>query len=106
EFLRRWLPEHFPEPADLVLVGDHVLVDITLRMLQPDELKRAQGFRPDYILDRGLFVDADTGREEWRPITKTDQVKLIGNSVCRQVAAALVRANARDLISLYARTAA
>lgn len=106
DFLHRWLPEHFPDPADLVLVGDHVLVDITLRMLQPKELKRAQGFRPDYILDRGLFFNPATGQEEWRPITKTDQVKLIGNSVCRQVAAALVRANAADLIDLYHRLAA
>ncbi len=106
EFMRRWLPEHFPEPAELILVGDHVLVDITLRMLQPKELKLAQGFRPDYILDRGLFYNPETGRDEWRPITKTDQVKLIGNSVCRQVAAALVRANAADLIDLYHRIAA
>lgn len=106
DFLRRWLPEHFTYEADLVLVGDYVLVDITLRMLKPDELKRAQGFRPDYILDRGLFLDPVTGEEEWRPITKTDQVKLIGNSVCRQVAAALVRANAGDLIDLYRRIAA
>ncbi|MFA6231016.1 MAG: DNA cytosine methyltransferase [Rhodanobacter sp.] len=106
DFLHRWLPEHFPESADLVLVGDHVLVDITLRMLQPKELKRAQGFRPSYILDRGLFFNQATGQEEWRPITKTDQVKLIGNSVCRQVAAALVRANAADLIDLYHRIAA
>ncbi len=106
DFLRQWLPEHFAEPADLVLIGDYVLVDITLRMLQPEELKRAQGFRPDYILDRGLFTNPITGEDEWRPITKTDQVKLIGNSVCRQVAAALVRANAADLIDLYHRIAA
>lgn len=106
DFLHRWLPEHFPEPADLVLVGNYVLVDITLRMLQPAELKRAQGFRSDYILDRGLFYNPATGEEEWRPITKTDQVKLIGNSVCRQVAAALVRTNTAELIDLYAGRAA
>lgn len=106
EFLHRWLPEHFPEPAELVLVGDYMLVDITLRMLQPDELKRAQGFRPDYILDRGLFENPATGELEWKPITKTDQVRLIGNSVCRQVAAALVKANNKDLIDLYTRIAA
>jgi DNA (cytosine-5)-methyltransferase 1 len=29
------LPEHFPEPADLILMGQWALVDITLRMLTP-----------------------------------------------------------------------
>lgn len=41
----------------------YVLVDITLRMLQPPELKRAQGFDESYIIDRGLFVDPVTGAE-------------------------------------------
>ena len=93
-FLHRWLPEHFGQPAGIVLVNGYAVVDITFRMLKPEELKRAQGFREDYILDRGLFFDPQSGREEWRAITKTEQVKLIGNSVCRQVAEALVRANA------------
>ena len=55
-----------------------VLSDIGMRMLQPRELARAQGFRDDYIL---------TG-------TKSSQVARIGNSVCPDVAEALVRANA------------
>lgn len=96
-FLREHLPEHFPEPADLVLVGDHVLVDITLRMLTPRELARAQGFPDSYCIERGA---------DGKSITKTDQVRLIGNSVCPDVAEALIRANAADLISLYARAAA
>ncbi|MGQ5243985.1 DNA cytosine methyltransferase [Xanthomonas arboricola pv. corylina] len=105
-FLHKHLPEHFAEPADLVLVGGYVLVDITLRMLQPDELKRAQGFPADYILNHGLFFNADTGASEWKPTTKTDQVKLIGNSVCPDMAELLVRANAADLIQLYEKAAA
>lgn len=96
-FLREHLPDHFPEPADLVLVGDHVLVDITLRMLTPRELARAQGFPDSYCIERGA---------DGKSITKTDQVRLIGNSVCPDVAEALIRANAADLISLYARAAA
>jgi len=52
------------------------VADIGMRMLQPHELLAAQGFRPDYIL---------TG-------TKTSQVARIGNSVCPQVAAAIVGA--------------
>lgn len=99
-FFHQWLPEHFPEPADLVLLGDYVLVDLTLRMLTPRELARCQGFPDSYVLDRGLFELAD-GSLEWRPVTKTDQVRLIGNSVCPQVAEALVSANAADLVTLY-----
>ncbi|NBB58916.1 DNA cytosine methyltransferase [Pseudomonas sp. ODNR1LW] len=105
-FMHEHLPEHFKDPADLVMVGGYVLVDITLRMLQPPELKAAQGFDKDYIIDRGLFVDPVTGAEEWRDINKTDQVRLIGNSVCPDEAEALVAANAADIIELYQRLAA
>lgn len=105
-FMHEHLPEHFKDPAEMVMVGGYVLVDITLRMLQPPELKAAQGFDKDYIIDRGLFVDPITGTEEWRPISKTDQVRLIGNSVCPDEAEALVSANAADIIELYQRLAA
>lgn len=54
----------------------HVITDIGMRMLQPRELARAQGFDDSYIL---------TG-------TKSSQVARIGNSVCPPVAEALVRA--------------
>ncbi|EJM09791.1 site-specific DNA methylase [Pseudomonas sp. GM18] len=105
-FMHEYLPEHFKDPAEMVMVGGYVLVDITLRMLQPPELKAAQGFDKDYIIDRGLFVDPVTGAEEWRDINKTDQVRLIGNSVCPDEAEALVAANAADIIELYQRLAA
>ena len=105
-FMHEHLPEHFKNPADLIMIGGYVLVDITLRMLQPPELKAAQGFDKDYIIDRGLFVDPITGAEEWRDINKTDQVRLIGNSVCPDEAEALVAANAADIIELYQRLAA
>lgn len=105
-FMHEYLPEHFKDPAEMVMVGGYVLVDITLRMLQPPELKAAQGFDRDYIIDRGLFVDPVTGAEEWRDINKTDQVRLIGNSVCPDEAEDLVAANAADLISMYQRLAA
>lgn len=96
ELLREHLPEHFNEPAELVLMWHDgawwVLVDITLRMLTPRELATAQGFPLDYIIDRGLFVNED-GTREWRQLTKTAQVRMIGNSVCPPLAEALVRAN-------------
>jgi DNA (cytosine-5)-methyltransferase 1 len=105
-FMHEYLPEHFKDPAEMVMIGGYVLVDITLRMLQPPELKAAQGFDKDYIIDRGLFVDPVTGAEEWRDINKTDQVRLIGNSVCPDEAEALVSTNAADIIELYQRLAA
>ncbi|MBC3336613.1 DNA cytosine methyltransferase [Pseudomonas proteolytica] len=105
-FMHEHLPEHFKDPAEMILIDGYVLVDITLRMLQPPELKAAQGFDKDYIIDRGLFVDPVTGAEKWMPINKTNQVRLIGNSVCPDEAEALVRANAADIIELYQRLAA
>lgn len=106
DFLHEHLPEQFPEPADMVLLGGYVLADITLRMLVPRELARAQGFDDSYILERGLFETAPgSGQYEWKPITKTDQVRLIGNSVCPDMAAAEVANDLADVVALYAREA-
>lgn len=63
---------------------EYVIVDIGMRMLTPRELFNAQGFPPDYIIDR----DAHD-----KPITKTAQVAKCGNSVCPPLAEALTRAN-------------
>lgn len=66
----------------------YAIADIGLRMLSPRELFRAQGFGDDYIIDRGIDED---GREI--RLTKTEQVRMCGNSVCPPVARALVKAN-------------
>lgn len=63
---------------------DYVLVDIGMRMLQPRELFNAQGFPADYII---------TPEHSGKPLTKTAQIRLCGNSVCPPAAEALVRAN-------------
>lgn len=63
---------------------EYVIVDIGMRMLTPRELFNAQGFPPDYIIDRD---------SSGKPITKTAQVAKCGNSVCPPLAEALVRAN-------------
>lgn len=69
----------------VVLQGTpYVIVDISLRMLQPHELYAAQGFPANYIIDRG---------HDGTPLTKTQQVRMVGNSVCPPVLAALARAN-------------
>lgn len=107
DFLHEYLPEQLSEPADMVLLGGYVLADLTLRMLVPRELARAQGFDDSYILERGLFeTELGSGVYEWRPISKTDQVRLIGNSVCPDMAAAEVANDLRELIAFYAKAAA
>jgi DNA (cytosine-5)-methyltransferase 1 len=58
--------------------------DICMRMLQPRELYLAQGFDADYIIDVG---------PDGRKLTKTEQVRMVGNSVSPPVAEAIVRAN-------------
>lgn len=55
---------------------DYIITDIGMRMLQPRELARAQGFDDDYV-----FLG-----------TKSKQIALIGNSVPPPVVEALVRA--------------
>lgn len=63
---------------------DYAIADVGMRMLQPRELYRAQGFPDSYVI---------ACRVGTKKMTKTAQVKLVGNSVCPQLAEALVRAN-------------
>lgn len=63
----------------------YVIIDIGMRMLTPRELARAQGFPDSYILD-------PVG-PNGRPLSKSAQIRMIGNSVCPDVAEALTRAN-------------
>jgi len=62
----------------------YAIVDIGMRMLTPRELFRAQGFGDDYVIDR---------MPDGSPINKTRQIRAVGNSVCPQIAEAIVRAN-------------
>ena len=63
---------------------EYQIVDIGMRMLQPHELFAAQGFRQDYEI---------RPEHNGKPLTKTTQIRLAGNSVCPPVAEAVVRAN-------------
>lgn len=64
--------------------SDYQIVDIGMRMLEPHELLRAQfgGFAESYDLSAAR--------------TKAAKVRLIGNSVCPEVAEAVVRANVTE----------
>ena len=65
----------------------YVIIDIGLRMLQPRELYGCQGMPSNYIIDRG---------HDGRTFSKSDQVKMVGNSVSPYPMAALVKANEHD----------
>jgi DNA (cytosine-5)-methyltransferase 1 len=113
--LHEHLPENFPQPAYMVLVGEWVLVDITLRMLKPPELFRAQSFPHDYVIHeipdpKLLFVN---GKQVGNPLTipripltGTAQVRMCGNSVAPAQAEALARANFKHESLIYGRQAA
>ncbi|EKO3598845.1 DNA cytosine methyltransferase [Vibrio metschnikovii] len=60
------------------------IVDIGMRMLEPNELFAAQGFPADYKI---------THNSQGKKISKASQVARCGNAVCPPVAQALVEAN-------------
>lgn len=113
--LHEHLPENFPAPADMVMLGEWVLVDITLRMLKPSELFQAQSFPRDYVIHEIpnpalLFVN---GKQVGNPLTVpripltgTAQVRMCGNSVAPAQAEALARANFLHEALIYGRKAA
>ncbi len=82
---------------------DYQIVDIGLRMLEPAELYRAQGFPADYVIKEipdpaVLFKDGEqaAGDPLLLPrvtLTKSAQVRMCGNSVAPPMAEALIRAN-------------
>lgn len=63
---------------------EYQIVDIGMRMLTPRELFRAQGFPDSYVIDR---------RADGTPISKTDAIRMCGNSVNPDIASALIKAN-------------
>jgi DNA (cytosine-5)-methyltransferase 1 len=64
--------------------AEYVIADIGMRMLAARELYRAQGFSDTYRIDIEF---------NGKPLTKTAQVRMCGNSVCPPLAAAIVAAN-------------
>ncbi|WP_202412760.1 DNA cytosine methyltransferase [Duganella lactea] len=82
---------------------DYQIVDIGLRMLEPAELYRAQGFPAGYVIKEipdpaVLFKDGEQAAGDPLalprvPLTKSAQVRMCGNSVCPPLSEALIRAN-------------
>jgi DNA (cytosine-5)-methyltransferase 1 len=67
---------------------DYQIVDIGMRMLEPHELFKAQGFPENYIIDRD---------DKGNPYPKKEQVARCGNAVPPPFAEALTRANLPEL---------
>ena len=68
---------------------DYRIVDIAMRMLTARELFRAQGFDETYV------IDLEINRKR---LTKSAQIRMCGNSVCPQIAKALVSANIESTV--------
>jgi len=79
-----------PEYDGLVTIGGVIyrIVDIGMRMLQPHELYRAQGFPEWYVIDQDF---------RGKRYAKDKQVARCGNAVPPPFAEALVRANLPEL---------
>jgi DNA (cytosine-5)-methyltransferase 1 len=72
----------------------YFISDVSMRMLEPRELARAQGFPDDYVLQ---VTDS---------YSKSAQIARIGNSVCPVMAEVLVRANLPELCGKKIKTMA
>ncbi len=70
------------------------IADIGMRMLEPRELYRAQGFPESYQIAPVI---------NGKPLPKRAQVRMCGNSVSPPLASALARANVPDLMTFTAR---
>ncbi len=80
--------------ADEILIIEingvkHFIADIGMRMLKAQELKLAQGFPEDYIIDIEPFIG--------KKYSEAKQIARLGNAVCPPVATALVRVNCADM---------
>ncbi len=67
----------------------YAIIDIGIRMITARELYRAMGFPDSYIIGD----DAKQGLK----LSTTAQVRMVGNSVCPPMAAAIIRANTEHL---------
>lgn len=85
DWLRRWGVIEPDTEAEVTIQGViYRIVDICMRMLAPRELYRAQGFPDTYVIAPEC---------NGKPLSKTAQVRMCGNSVPPQLIAAVVKAN-------------
>lgn len=96
-FLEAWGAWDSRRYVTLTIDGaEYVVVDIGMRMLTPRELFNAQGFPSDYVIE-GVWEGLDTDAPVFKPFAKDVQVSCCGNSVCPDLAAAIIGANCGHL---------
>ena len=83
--------------GEFATIEGYVLVDIGMRMLTPRELFLAQGFSPAHVIDRAWVINPETAEVEKITLTKEQQIRMCGNSVCPDVAEVLVAANVPEM---------
>lgn len=92
ELLNNYAGYNIAKDEILILEIDgiqHFIADIGMRMLKAKELKLAQGFPEDYIIDIEPYIG--------KKYSEAKQIARLGNAVCPPVATALIRANCVDL---------
>ncbi len=97
EMLNKYAGYNIAEDEILIIEVDKVqyfISDISMRMLEPRELAKAQGFPEDYVLQ---VTDS---------YSKAAQIARIGNSVCPVMSEVLVRANLPELCGKKIKTMA
>lgn len=80
--------DHFGIVTTSIDSEEYAIADIGMRMLSARELYAAQSFPADYSIDFEF---------NGKPLTKTAQTRMVGNSVCPVMPNALVRANLPEL---------
>lgn len=94
----QFLREHGVQfEGEFATVCGFVIWNLAMRMLESRELFRAQGFSDEYVIDRAWLVHPKTGEIKVVNLTKTQQIRMCGNSVCPPIACALVAANSPEL---------
>lgn len=92
ELLNEYAGYEIKENEILIIEIDGIpyfIGDVGMRMLKAEELKLAQGFPVDYIID----IESHIGKK----YSEAKQIARLGNAVCPPVATALIRANCPEM---------
>lgn len=80
-----------PRVSCIKMKDGSIIYDIGMRMLSERELFTAQGFQKSFVYDPEVVV-TNRGKKVIRKITKTEAVRMVGNSVPPHFATALIAA--------------
>ena len=91
-----------PRRAFVTTRSGEILADIGLRMFSERELFTAQGFESDFVYNPEVEEVSSDGSIKRRRITKTEVVRMVGNSVPPHFAAAIMGAKLEAEREYYA----